>query len=59
MMSIFTKIIGINLLFLFVFNLALSDEIIYPKKKPILSKEIIEKKISKNLLIPLKKPKTR
>ena len=57
MMSIFTKIIGINLLFLFVFNLALSDEIIYPKKKPILSKEIIEKKISKNLLIPLKKPK--
>ena len=57
MMSIFTKIIGINLLFLFVFNLALSDEIIYPKKKPILSKEIIEKKISKNFLIPLKKPK--
>ena len=56
MRSIFTKILAINLLLLFFINLALSEEIIYPKKKPILSKEIIEKKISKNLLIPLKKP---
>ncbi len=56
MRSIFTKILAINLLLLFFINLAISEEIIYPKKKPILSKEIIEKKISKNLLIPLKKP---
>ena len=53
----FAKIIAINLTFLFFFNLTFSDEFIYPKKKPILSEEIIEKKISKNILIPLKKPK--
>ena len=57
MRSFSTKILVINILFLFVFNLAISGENIYPKKKPVLSKEIIEKKISKNLLIPLKKPK--
>ena len=57
MRSFSTKILVINILFLFVFNLAISGETIYPKKKPVLSKEIIEKKISKNLLIPLKKPK--
>ena len=56
MSSFVTKIIAINLLFIFSFNLSLSGEIIYPKKKPVLSKEIIEKKISKNLLIPPKKP---
>ena len=57
MRLIFAKIIAINLTFLFLFNLTLSDEIIYPKKKPILSEEIIEKKISKNILVPLEKPK--
>ena len=51
----FAKIIAINLTFLFLSNLTFSDELIYPKKKPILSDEIIEKKISKNILIPLKK----
>ena len=49
MRLIFTKIIAINLTFLFLFNLTLSDEIIYPKKKPILSEEIIEKNQSKEL----------
>ena len=58
MRPFFTKIIAINLTFLFLFNLSFSEEIILPKKKPILSKEVIEKKISKNILIPLKKPKT-
>ena len=53
----FAKIIAINLTFLFLSNLTFSDELIYPKKKPILSEEIIEKKISKNIIIPLKKPK--
>ena len=57
MRSFSTKILVINILFLFVFNLSISGETIYPKKKPVLSKEIIEKKISKNLLVPLKKPK--
>ena len=57
MRILFTKLIAINLTFLFFFNLSLSEEIIYPKKKPVLSKEVIEKKISKNIVLPIKKPK--
>ena len=50
------KIVILNIFFLYVVQLAFSQENLLPIKKPVLSAEIIEKKISKNILIPLKKP---
>jgi len=50
------KIVILNIIFLCVVQLAFSQENLLPIKKPVLSAEIIEKKISKNILIPLKKP---
>ncbi len=46
-----------SVLFLTVTKQVFSDEKnIFPKKKPILVPEIKEKKVSKNILLPLKKP---
>ena len=46
-----------SILFLFLAKQVLSEEKnIYPKKKPVLVPEIIEKKLSKNILLPPKKP---
>ena len=50
------KIVILNIIFLCPVQLAFSQENLLPIKKPVLSAEIIEKKISKNILIPLKKP---
>ena len=50
------KIVILNIIFLCAVQLAFSQENLFPIKKPVLSAEIIEKKISKNILIPLKKP---
>jgi soluble lytic murein transglycosylase len=50
------KIVILNIFFLCTAQLAFSQENLLPIKKPVLSAEIIEKKISKNILIPLKKP---
>ena len=50
------KIVILNIFFLCTVQLAFSQENLLPIKKPVLSAEIIEKKISKNILIPLKKP---
>ena len=50
------KIVILNIFFLYAVQLAFSQENLLPIKKPVLSAEIIEKKISKNILIPLKKP---
>ena len=50
------KIVILNIFFLCTVQLAFSQENLLPIKKPVLSTEIIEKKISKNILIPLKKP---
>ena len=50
------KIVILNIVFLCIVQLAFSQENILPIKKPVLSAEIIKKKISKNILIPLKKP---
>ena len=47
--------ITLNIVILLNFQITFADTSIYPKKKPILSEEILEKKISKNLL-PQKKP---
>ena len=55
MKPILAKILAINLLFLSCAIFSYSDEIILPKKKPNLSSELIEKKVSKNILIPKKK----
>ncbi len=47
----------IIVVFLLFFNNAKSSELkIVPLKKPILAKEVIEEKISKNIIIPEKKP---
>ena len=56
MKLILAKILAINLLFLSCAIFSYSEEIIFPKKKPALSSEIIEKKVSKNILLPKKKP---
>ena len=53
------KIFAINIVFLAIAEFAISGEIIIPKKKPQLSKELIQKKIIKGTLIPLKKPVTK
>ena len=53
------KIVAINIVFLAIVHFAISEEIIIPKKKPELSDEIIQKKIIKGELIPLKKPITQ
>ena len=46
-----------SILFLTVTKHVFSEEKnIFPKKKPILVTEIKEKKVSKNILLPLKKP---
>ena len=50
------KIVILNIFFLCAVQLAFSQENLLPIKKPVLSAEIIEKRISKNILIPLKKP---
>jgi len=50
------KIFILNIVFCCTVQLAFSQEYILPIKKPVLSEEIIKKKISKNILIPIKKP---
>ena len=50
------KIFILNIVFCCTVQLAFSQEYILPIKKPILTEEIIKKKISKNILIPIKKP---
>ncbi len=50
------KIFAINLVFLAIIQFAISKELIIPKIKPQLSKEVIQKKIIKGTIIPLKKP---
>ena len=56
MKPILAKILAINILFLSCSIFSYSEEIIFPKKKPVLSNELIEKKVSKNILLPKKKP---
>ena len=53
------KIFAINVVFLTIAEFVFSNEIIIPKKKPHLSKEIVQKKIVKGTLVPLKKPVTK
>ena len=48
-------LIGLNIVILLSFQLTYSEILIYPKKKPILSSETLEKKILENVLIPPKK----
>ena len=50
------KLLLLNIVFLCTVQLAFSQQNIIPKKKPVLSAEIFEKKISQNVLIPQKKP---
>jgi hypothetical protein len=50
------KIIALFIVFSAPIHFALSNELILPKKKPILSEELINKKLSKGEIIPLKKP---
>ncbi len=50
------KILILNIVFLTIIHICLADTLIIPKKKPILSKELIKKKISKGILIPPIKP---
>jgi len=50
------KIIILNIVFLCTVQLAFSQDYILPIEKPVLSAEIIKKKIKKKFLIPQKKP---
>jgi len=50
------KILILNIVFLTIIHICLADTLIIPKNKPILSKELIKKKISKGILIPPIKP---
>ena len=48
------KILAINIVFLGIIQIAISNEIILPKKKPQLSDDVIQKKITKGILVPPK-----
>ena len=50
------KIIALFIVFSIPLHFALSDELIIPKKKPMLSEEVINQKLSRGEIIPLKKP---
>ena len=52
----YIKSITLNIVIFFIFQSTFADSLIYPKKKPILTYEVLEEKISKNILIPKKKP---
>ena len=56
MITKYIKLIAINIVIFFSFQSTFAEALIYPKKKPILSSETLEKKILKNILIPPKKP---
>ncbi len=49
-------LIGLNIVILLSFQLTYSENLIYPKKKPTLSDEKLEEKISKNIILPKVKP---
>ena len=56
MKTLYKKILFIYLIFLtFIVN-AIALDLLIPPKKPLLSKEVKEKKISSNTIIPKKKP---
>ena len=50
------NIIGLNIVILLSFQLSFADTVIFPKKKPKITPEKLEKKISKNIIKPKKKP---
>ena len=52
------KIIPLIVVFLFNIQFSYSIESLLPKKKPNLTSEVLQKKITKNFLIPQKKPIT-
>ena len=54
MKPILAKILAINILFLSCAIFSYSEEIIFPKKKPILSNEVINK--INGVITPIKKP---
>ena len=56
MITKYIKLIAINIVIFFSFQSTFADALIYPKKKPILSSETLEKIILKSILIPPKKP---
>ena len=56
MITKYIKLIAINIVIFFSFQSTFADELIYPKKKPILSSETLQNKILKSILIPPKKP---
>ena len=47
MITKYIKLIAINIVIFFSFQSTFADALIYPKKKPILSSETLEKKILK------------
>ena len=49
------NIIGLNIVILLSFQLSFADTVIFPKKKPNITAEKLEKKISKNIIITKKK----
>ena len=49
-------LIGLNIVILLSFQLTYAESLIYPKKKPTLTDEKLEEKISKNIIIPKAKP---
>ncbi len=53
------KIILLNLVFLSILQFVNAEEFIFPKKKPVLSKEVLEDKISKSIILPQKKPSSK
>ena len=50
------KLIVLNIVFLLIFQLSFADNLILPKKKPLISKQELNESKIKNILIPKNKP---
>ena len=50
------KLIVLNIVILLIFQLSFADNLILPKKKPLISNKVLKESKIKNILVPKKKP---
>ena len=50
------KLIVLNIVILLIFQLSFADNLILPKKKPLISNKLLNESKIKNILVPKKKP---
>ena len=50
------KLLVLNIVILLIFQLSFADNLILPKKKPLISNKVLKESKIKNILVPKKKP---